>query len=82
MHIDVTIINLEFVLGTLPYPKVCIIFSELRILEGCSDKVQVVTEDNALESFIFVIQKVALHQNWVEFCKSSIGFVSTSLSMS
>ena len=34
-------------------------------------------EDFALELSICVIQKLALHQDWVEFRKWSIGFIST-----
>ena len=79
---DVTIINFEFVLETLPYPKVFIIWGNLSILEGCSDIVQVVPEDYALELSFFVLQQLALHQNWVEFREWSIGFISTCLFLS
>ena len=84
---DVTIINspkssnFQFLLGTLPYSKVFIICSNLIILEGCSDIVKVVPEDYALELSIFVIQQLALHQNWVESGEWFIGLI-TSLFMS
>ena len=87
VHTDVTIINspkssnFEFLLGTLPYSKVFIICSNLIILEGCSDIVKVVPEDYALELSIFVIQQLALHQNWVESGEWFIGLI-TSLFMS
>ena len=87
-HTGVTIINtanssnFEFVVGTLPYPDVFLICSNLTILEGCSGIVKVVPEDYALELSIFVIQQLALHKSWVEFREWSIGFISTSLSMS
>ena len=74
--------NFEFVLGTVPYPKVHIICIILTILERCSDIVKVVSEDYALELSNIVIQQLALHQHWVEFCEWFIGFISTSLSMS
>ena len=64
--IVITIINFEFVLATLPYPKVL------------SFVVQVVTE----ELPISVIQKLAIHQNCVELSECSIDFIRTSLSMS
>ena len=59
VHTDVTIIdsvkssNFEFEIGTLPYPKVFIICSSLRILKGCSDIVKIVPEDYALELSIY-----------------------------
>ena len=65
-NVVITIINFEFVLATLPYPKVL------------SFLVQVVTE----ELPISFIQKLALHQNWVEFRECYIDFIRTSLSMS
>ena len=85
MHIEVILINsaktssFAFVLGTLPYPNHIIICSNLTILEGCSGIVKEVPEDYALELSILVIQQLALHKSWVEFCEWCIGFISTSL---
>ena len=70
--------------------KVCItfkIFFVLNIVPNIQsqhtwrslDTVSVVQEARVLKSSIFVTQKLALHQNWVEFCQQSIGDIRISI---
>ena len=47
-----------------------------------SDTVRVVPEAYALKLSIFVAQRLALHQNGVEFCQLSIGDTRISLATS